>query len=188
MHYCGDGLWQLSQSPWGICTTMHPRHHHGPCCLCCTPPISHGHTQSCLKSPTASNFSIFPCRPRLMHPCFVRRDSVKRPLQPPYDGPFRVISRNPKYYHLAMRGKVDTVSVDRLKPAHRDTQPLLPHPIADAQQPPPLARSPSPPSTPAATTTSSPTPLPKPPSASTQVSTRVGRRVRFPKHLQDYIR
>lgn len=119
---------------------------------------------------------------------FVRRDSVKRPLQPPYDGPFQVISRTPKYYHLAMRGKVDTVSVDRLKPAHRDTQPPLPHPIADAQQPPPLARPPSPPSTPAATTTSSPTPLPKPPPASTQVSTRVGRRVRFPKHLQDYIR
>ncbi len=74
---------------------------------------------------------------------FVRRDSVKRPLQPPYDGPFQVISRTPKYYHLAMRGKVDTVSVDRLKPAHRDTQPPLPHPIADAQQPPPLARPPS---------------------------------------------
>ena len=43
---------------------------------------------------------------------FVRRDSVKKPLQSPYDGPFRVIRRTPKYYHLEMYGKSDTVSIN----------------------------------------------------------------------------
>ena len=44
---------------------------------------------------------------------FVRRDSVKKPLQPPYDGPFRVIHRNSKYYQLEMHERQDGYSVSR---------------------------------------------------------------------------
>ena len=36
---------------------------------------------------------------------FVRVDSVKKPLQPPYDGPYRVINRKEKYFILEMKGK-----------------------------------------------------------------------------------
>ena len=36
---------------------------------------------------------------------FVHRDSVKRPLQSPYDGPFRVIRRTHKYYNLRWEAK-----------------------------------------------------------------------------------
>ena len=118
---------------------------------------------------------------------FVRRDSVKRPLQPPYDGPFRVIRRTPKYYHLEMRGKMDTVSVDRLKPAHRETQLSQPFLEQNTRQTTPPAQPPPPPTTPA-TTLPPPTlspPLTSP--ATPTVSTRAGRRVRFPKHLQDYV-
>lgn len=49
---------------------------------------------------------------------FVRRDTVRKPLQQPYDGPFRVVERRDKHFVLDLGGRTDTVSVDRLKPAH----------------------------------------------------------------------
>ena len=47
---------------------------------------------------------------------FVRLDVVKRPLTPPYTGPFEVLERNHKTFVLSRSGKPWTVSVDRLKP------------------------------------------------------------------------
>ena len=44
-------------------------------------------------------------------------DSVKTPLQSPYEGPFRVINRTPKHFE---GDKIDNVSIDRLKPAYVD--------------------------------------------------------------------
>ncbi|CAI9718579.1 Hypothetical predicted protein [Octopus vulgaris] len=50
---------------------------------------------------------------------FVRRDTRRRPLQSPYDGPYQVIHPGDKTFQLLIGGQ-DTVSVDRLKPAHLD--------------------------------------------------------------------
>lgn len=50
---------------------------------------------------------------------FVRVDASKSPLTPPYMGPFKVIERHSDYYLLEMRDKIDSVSIDRLKPAFR---------------------------------------------------------------------
>ncbi|XP_036317815.1 uncharacterized protein LOC118732811, partial [Rhagoletis pomonella] len=36
---------------------------------------------------------------------FVRNDAVRKPLQPPYDGPFPVIERNEKFFKIKIRGK-----------------------------------------------------------------------------------
>ena len=59
-----------------------------------------------------------------LHKCthvFVRRDAVCRPLQPPYDGPFKVHRWYPKFFTIiGSAGKPQTISVDRLKPAHMD--------------------------------------------------------------------
>ncbi|KAF8787208.1 Gag-Pol polyprotein like [Argiope bruennichi] len=63
---------------------------------------------------------------------FVRRDSIRRPLEQPYDGPYKVLSRTDKIFTLDMHGQKRTVTVDRLKPAyilneHLDPADVLPH-------------------------------------------------------------
>lgn len=52
---------------------------------------------------------------------FIWRDSVQKPLQPPYDGPYKATHRRDKHFTLDIHGKTDTVSIDHLKPAHSDS-------------------------------------------------------------------
>ncbi len=94
---------------------------------------------------------------------FLRRDSICRPLQSPFDGPYRVISRMKKHFSIDVRGKHEIVSVDRLKPAHLEH---MPTPIIPKYQ----------------------TPLPpqnavSPVNGSHHRTTRSGRSVRFPDRL-----
>ncbi|XP_026695294.2 uncharacterized protein LOC113475388 [Ciona intestinalis] len=49
---------------------------------------------------------------------FVRVDRVKRALERPYEGPFRVVGRAKKYFTIDFGTRVTTVSIDRLKPAN----------------------------------------------------------------------
>ena len=49
---------------------------------------------------------------------FVRYDGVQKPLQPPYNGPYKVIQRDDKTYTIEVNGQQKVVSLDRLKPAH----------------------------------------------------------------------
>ena len=49
---------------------------------------------------------------------FIRTDSVKRPLESPYTGPFKVISRTDKNIVVARHGLKDTIAIDRCKPAY----------------------------------------------------------------------
>nr|VZH94453.1 unnamed protein product [Spirometra erinaceieuropaei] len=51
---------------------------------------------------------------------WVRHDAVRRPLQPPYDGPYKVLRRSDKDVLIERNGKTDTVSIDRVKPAYID--------------------------------------------------------------------
>lgn len=56
-----------------------------------------------------------------LHDCshvFVRRDQIRPPLTPAYDGPFRVLHRTPKTFTLDINGREDVVAADRLKPAY----------------------------------------------------------------------
>ncbi|GFV16580.1 integrase catalytic domain-containing protein [Trichonephila clavipes] len=63
-------------------------------------------------------------RPVFIHPglleathVFLRRDMLRRPLQQPYDGPFKVLQRKDKVFFLDINGKRVSVSIDRCKPA-----------------------------------------------------------------------
>ena len=83
---------------------------------------------------------------------FVRVDAVKRPLTPPYVGPFEVLERKEKTFILLKSGKPWTVSIDRLKPCFPPvlSAPLQTPPSAPV---PPAATTPQPPPPPAAPTT-----------------------------------
>ena len=54
---------------------------------------------------------------------FVRHDRVHTSLQPPYDGPFKVVKRSEKFYTLDINGHKDTVSLDHLKLAYSEDAP-----------------------------------------------------------------
>ncbi|XP_075970199.1 uncharacterized protein LOC142972787 [Anticarsia gemmatalis] len=65
----------------------------------------------------ASSFYV----PRDLHTTshvFVRQDRVRGALEPPYAGPYKVVSRQPKYFTLEVNNKSVTVSIDRLKPVY----------------------------------------------------------------------
>lgn len=49
---------------------------------------------------------------------FIRQDSIRKSLQPPYDGPFRVLSRTQKHMTVNIKGSQKTISIDRVKPAY----------------------------------------------------------------------
>ena len=93
---------------------------------------------------------------------FIRQDSVRKPLQQPYKGPYKVLSRTQKHFTVEVNGRQEIVSVDRLKPAYlcivqpstADSIPIIP-------------------SNPPANTTPPPTPK----------VTRFGRNVKLPNRL-----
>lgn len=49
---------------------------------------------------------------------FLRDDAVRKPLTPPYQGPYKVIERQEKCYKIQLPNRTTVVSMDRLKPAY----------------------------------------------------------------------
>ena len=80
---------------------------------------------------------------------YVRKGGQPGPLAPPYSGPYRVISRGPKYFIIDIGGQQQAVTVDRLKP-HTGTAASTPaapprRGRPPAARPPPQTSPPSPP-------------------------------------------
>ncbi len=46
---------------------------------------------------------------------YVRRGGVVPPLAPLYHGPYKVLEAGKKFFTISLRGREDTISVDRLK-------------------------------------------------------------------------
>lgn len=114
---------------------------------------------------------------------FLRDDSVRRALQPPYTGPYEVVERasDGKTLTIVIKGKKVTVSVDRVKPA------FVEHPLLQHVPPDSLTKTPSAQPEPAPTqqklaarkpALSTPAAF-SPPSVKEPYTTRSGRRVRF---------
>ena len=49
---------------------------------------------------------------------FLRNDTVRKPLVPQYDGPYRVIEKSDKIFKIQLPNRTTRVSIDRLKPAY----------------------------------------------------------------------
>ena len=91
---------------------------------------------------------------------FKQHNAVRSSLQPPYDGPFKVLERRDKYFVIDIKGRKETVSLDRLKPAYMEAI------INEDNSFSPTCIQPTPPTP--------PTPITK---------SRSGRVVRFPNKL-----
>ena len=53
---------------------------------------------------------------------WVGRDGHVKPLEPLYDGPFLVMTRSEKTFQLQIGAELQSISIDRLKPVHSDTE------------------------------------------------------------------
>ncbi|CAI6348933.1 unnamed protein product [Macrosiphum euphorbiae] len=58
---------------------------------------------------------------------FIQHDAVRKPLQMPYDGPFRVNNRTEKYFNININGNAKNISIDRLKPAFLPQEDTIQH-------------------------------------------------------------
>lgn len=116
---------------------------------------------------------------------FIRHDAHRRPLQQPYNGPYKVLKRAAKHFVVDINGRHDTVSLDRLKPAHIEhplPHPDVPHTHTDGDTlavPPALQPTLPPPPSP-------PPPIPTSSSGPAR-TTRSGRHVHWPQNLQDFV-
>ena len=54
---------------------------------------------------------------------FLRRIAIALPLTAPHDGPYKVIVRSGRVMKILIKGKVETVSLDLVKPAHFECEP-----------------------------------------------------------------
>ncbi|GFX97544.1 pol polyprotein [Trichonephila clavipes] len=138
---------------------------------------SHMHNQFTLNHQnTMANVQFLSIQDCWKQHVFLRRDMLRRPLQQPYDGPFKVLQRKDKVFFLDINGKRVSVSIDRCKPAFflntedfqlpqtKNETPATVEPNATASTP--------------ATVESDPTA-----STPTQPSTRSGRKVHLPTRL-----
>ncbi|MBX9657126.1 MAG: DDE-type integrase/transposase/recombinase [Nitrospiraceae bacterium] len=66
---------------------------------------------------------------------YIRRGGQLPPLTPPYDGPYLVLEKGPKYFKLQMGDREVNITVDRLKP-HQGDGPATPAAPASRGHPP----------------------------------------------------
>ncbi|VDD84529.1 unnamed protein product [Mesocestoides corti] len=63
--------------------------------------------------------------PRTLSSCtqaFIRRDAIRRPLHPNYDGLFRMLRREEGVFIVERNGNEDAVFIDRMKSALLDAE------------------------------------------------------------------
>ena len=83
-----------------------------------------------VPTPTSCHGTTRPQVPKSLLTCeyvFVQR-GLKSVLRPPYEGPFKVLTRKDKTFTIAYNGREEVVSIDRLKPAHLSLDFQVPQP------------------------------------------------------------
>ncbi|XP_014782839.1 uncharacterized protein LOC106878207 [Octopus bimaculoides] len=116
---------------------------------------------------------------------FVQDDTVKGHLVSPYKGPFRVLSRTPKVFTIDMNGRMETVSVDRLRRAYFEVSTSFDDTAATPTFEPTHAplKIPSPTHKPLTTPSPTSPPASSQPASSRPYVIRTGQTVHWPKKL-----
>jgi len=114
-----NGVWRSSHSAWRLHTQ--PQH------LWQQSPTSASTwlSTSLVPVPTSQHGAVPTSVPRDLQQAkfiFSRRDAHRTPLQHPYEGLIKVIQPGSKTFQIDIGGKTETISVDRLKPAHIDLE------------------------------------------------------------------
>ena len=66
---------------------------------------------------TASSTGYVPSALQQASHVFVRHDTVRKPLQPPYDGPYAVLERTTHHFTVNINNRPQIINIQRLKPA-----------------------------------------------------------------------
>ena len=74
---------------------------------------------------------------------FLQRIAIAPLLTAPYDGPYKVISKSGRVIKILRKGKVATVTIDRMKPAHFEREPESDNITQHQTQPKPITPKPN---------------------------------------------
>ena len=113
----------------------------------------------------------------------IRQDAVRKPLQPTYKGPYKILDRSSHYFTVDVNGHIDTITLNRLKPAYINDSLCLDIPTS-SQSTTHTCTPPLPPLQPSRETTASSEHILS--DTRHTRTTRSGRRVHWPSHLADY--
>ncbi|GFS97524.1 retrovirus-related Pol polyprotein from transposon 412 [Nephila pilipes] len=88
-------------------------------------PVTFGKTQGVnaasltIDEPPSGHHTIFVSKDlATCNHVFLRTDSLKKGLQPLYEGPYKVVNRTEKVFRILRHGNEVSVNIDRLKPAY----------------------------------------------------------------------
>ena len=115
---------------------------------------------------------------------FIRHDATRRPLQQPYDGPYKVVHRSDKTFVVNVRGRDTTVSIERLKPAFLSQECDVQAGPQDEDEHAPIGQPSAHISPPTPDLSASPPTQGGSAGGNSEYVTRAGRRVHFPDRLQ----
>ncbi|XP_064468627.1 uncharacterized protein LOC135381622 [Ornithodoros turicata] len=120
---CRSGIWNPAPpARRRLCTFIRPL--HGSACLPRPPQTSFFATlQFTPTRAVASSPPFVPSELGTTSHVFLRTDRLRRALEPPYSGPYKVLRRSPKTFVIDVHGQHQFVSIDRLKPAFIDHAP-----------------------------------------------------------------
>lgn len=96
------------------------------------------HMRQVKPVPTTHHIKKRPFQFKDLYSCshvFVRSDAVKKPLERPYTGPFKVLERvSDKVIALEINGRQQHIAIERLKLAHFVSDDLITNPITNPPQ------------------------------------------------------
>ncbi|GFT16017.1 hypothetical protein NPIL_527191 [Nephila pilipes] len=115
-HNCGDDLWSSYKASRRISLPIQTK--RGSCYFCAK---TRGVNAASLTPYDPTSRSPYNLRERgfgQMQPCLSAYRLLKKGLQPPYEGPYKIVNRTEKVFRILRHGKEVLVNIDRLKPVY----------------------------------------------------------------------